>query len=136
MILLHNSTSNSVYLTLSEKTTISNPEYLFVLTDFGNNITSFYSDDLAPASATSRYNQFTVILSGASSVNLSAGTINLGSNTQYKYQVYEKADKTDFSYSSATKLETGRLFISGTTKEDTITQYTETDSEGTVIYTG
>ncbi|MFM7088512.1 MAG: hypothetical protein ACKOW9_03195 [Candidatus Paceibacterota bacterium] len=70
-----------------------------------------------------RYNQFNITVSG-SGENLSGGTINLTDYGNYKYEVYA-SDSPSLDISNKTLVETGVMYLTGTTSSHT--SYTPTD---------
>ena len=108
MIVLNKNSDNVVALTLVEKLPVTfsstTPEYLFW---FSNDETSVQTTNIYHPVVTSwRYNQF--------NINISADTIlNQGF---YDYQIYAQisgSTNTDITFSGASLVETGKVFISG-----------------------
>ena len=118
--------TNTIALTLTEKTTISNPKYLF---EFENNQSHSkvycISNDLSTYKE--RYNEFNIVvkLSGENALN---GEIKLNLGDEYTYRVYAQASSTNLNPSLATEL----VEIGYMTYEKTMTErveYQTTDSE-------
>lgn len=91
MIKLVHGLTNSVVLTLNERTTITNPLYLF---EFVNDQTKksllFTSNDLS--NNKQRYNLFNIVpVSSTSSENLLNGEVYMSNYGFYTYNIYETA---------------------------------------------
>ena len=115
MIYIEKNKSNKVVLTLSEKSKLNNPFYLFVFDNNyiieGNEIL-FTTPDIS--SYTNRYNMFIIeesitgSASGGISVPLSLIT------GQYTYTVYESLTQTlNINQTTGLIIETGRMIVSG-----------------------
>ena len=84
MLQINKAESKSWYLTLSEKTTIANPTYLFSLTHrLTNNAYNFIVADTS--SYTTRYNKFDI--TEGTTVTLDAG--------EYEYEIYAQTSPTN-----------------------------------------
>lgn len=127
MIYLNNGT-NSITLTLNEKSTQTQPYYTFQLIRKGTfDEVIFYQDDSSYAPW--YWNSF----------NISVGTISgptqgqiVASFGEYTYNVWEMTTPYNLSYTQSIGLvETGILIINGTYTPDT--EYTGND-ESTIIY--
>lgn len=87
-------------------------KYTTAPTAYTMSLTSYLSDwsitgiTISTVTASTRFNLFQLILSGASYQNLSAGTIHLDSNGMYEYIVY----------GDSTELERGIAVVSGNTE--------------------
>ena len=119
MIHLTKTETNTIVLTLTEKQLLTNPNYLFVFTNRSTNLevkfvklyasdTSLYKD---------RYNEFSIV-TNTHFVNELEG--------QYTYEIYEQASTSNTNPSGLNKLETGIMWLSGTTL--TYNQFTTTDT--------
>jgi len=94
VILINENTSNTVILTLSEKTTLLNANYLFeVYNDMTNIYKYFIAQDVSGNKG--RFNEFNIIESTME--NLLGGRINLITEGFYKYNVYEQASSTNLN---------------------------------------
>jgi hypothetical protein len=119
MIHLTKGETNIIVMTLTEKQLLTNPNYLFVFTNrSSNNVISFV---VLNASDTSlykdRFNQFSIV-TNTKFKNALEG--------QYTYEIYEQASTTNLDITGLNKLETGIMWISGSTL--TYNQYTTTDT--------
>lgn len=119
MIHLTKAQTNTIILTLTEKQLLTSPNYLFVFTNRSTNLevkfvklnntdTSLYKD---------RYNKFSIV-TNTYFVNELEG--------QYTYEIYEQASTSNTNPSGLNKLETGIMWLSGSTL--TYNQYTTTDT--------
>lgn len=119
MIHLTKGETNTIVMTLTEKQLLPNPNYLFVFTNRStNNAISFV---VLNASDTSlykdRYNEFSIV-TNAKFKNALEG--------QYTYEIYEQASTTNLNITGLNKLETGIMWLSGSTL--TYNQFTTTDT--------
>jgi hypothetical protein len=106
MILINKGTSNTVILTLSEKTTITNPYYLFVFTsDEKNTVKKLIPTDISINKI--RYNEFVIV--EPSHVSLTAGT--------WKYEIYEQASSTNTNITGLNLVENGRVDVVGSSTD-------------------
>lgn len=107
MVLTRGATQN-VYLTLTEKEVLINPNYLFVFTNVSSNRTvSFVKLNATDTSLyKSRYNKFSFI------VNTLFPAALLG---QYNYNIYEQASAVNTDPTGLTLLETGLMELKETT---------------------
>jgi hypothetical protein len=93
MLQINKAESKSWYLTLSEKTTIANPTYLFSLTHRLTN--TAYNFILTDTSAyVERYNQFAI--TEGTTVTLDAG--------EYQYEIYAQTSSTNLDPALADEL--------------------------------
>ena len=119
MIHLTKSETNTIVMTLTEKQLLTNPNYLFVFTNrSSNNIIKFV---VLNASDTSlykdRYNEFSIV----TNTNFASAL-----EGQYTYEVYEQASTTNTNITGLNKLETGIMWLSGSTLS--YNQFTTTDT--------
>lgn len=110
MITLNKDTTNNIIFTLTEKSQLPTPYFLFSFTnDSSGKQKLFNMTDLSGYQR--RYNLFNLIESD--SENLSAGTVTL----QYgwgKYEVYESITPTlEISGTTGRVLEEGRYYVNG-----------------------
>jgi hypothetical protein len=114
MILLATGSTKGVELSLTEKSTLQNPYYLFrFINDSSNESTYFTATDVS--SFPSRYNKFMITLTGGTQ-NLSAGTLSNMHMGTYKYEVYEQVAQYNFDLTGTTSMvESGKVLISGST---------------------
>jgi hypothetical protein len=119
MIHLTKTETNTIVLTLTEKQLLTSPNYLFVFTNRSTNLevkfvklfasdTSLYKD---------RYNEFSIVTNTYFATKLEG---------QYTYEIYEQASTSNTNPSGLNKLETGIMWLSGTTL--TYNQFTTTDT--------
>lgn len=116
MIYIQQAITGSSVFTLTEKTTLSSPYFLFEFISDDSRISKIFT---APdiSSNTARYNEFDIILTGGTE-NLLDGLIKLNINGFYKYNCYEMSGSTNLDISGTTGviLEKGKVLISGTTE--------------------
>jgi len=94
VILINKNTTNTVILTLSEKTTLTNAVYLFeVINDMSNEVKCFIAADISTNKL--RYNEFEFIENVTE--DLLNGTFSLTLSGFYKYNVYEQASTTNLN---------------------------------------
>ena len=119
MIHLTKGETNIIVMTLTEKQLLTNPNYLFVFTNRSSNCevkfiklnntdTSLYKD---------RYNEFSIVTNTYFKNQLEG---------QYTYEIYEQASTTNLDITGLNKLETGIMWLSGSTL--TYNTYTTTDT--------
>lgn len=119
MIHLTKGETNTIVMTLTEKQLLSNPNYLFVFTNrSSNNVIKFV---VLNASDTSqykdRYNEFSIV----TNTNFASAL-----EGQYTYEVYEQTSTTNTNITGLNKLETGIMWLSGSTLS--YNQFTTTDT--------
>jgi hypothetical protein len=119
MIHLTKGQTNTIILTLTEKQLLSNPNYLFVFTNRStNNVIKFVVLNASDLSLyKDRYNEFSIV----TNTNFSSAL-----EGQYTYEVYEQASSSNTNITGLNKLETGIMWLSGSTI--TYNQYTTTDN--------
>jgi len=119
MIHLTKGQTNTIILTLTEKQLLSNPNYLFVFTNRStNNVIKFVVLNASDLSLyKDRYNEFSIV----TNTNFSSAL-----EGQYTYEVYEQASSSNTNITGLNKLETGIMWLSGSTI--TYNQYTTTDT--------
>jgi hypothetical protein len=107
-IKLNQNQSNNVILTLQENSALFTysgyqPYYLFVFSSQTTNSSfSFVADNISSVSARNSYDQFTIICTGATHINLSAGTINLNPGMFWHYTIYDQINQYNFAISGTT----------------------------------
>jgi len=106
--------SNNVALTLSESTTISNPNYLFqFINDTSLEEVCFIASDTS--NFKERYNLFIIQLVAKNDINLLNGQIYLSDNGYWTYNVYEQASATNLNVEeSGALVETGKVLYNFT----------------------
>lgn len=119
MIHLTKGQTNTIILTLTEKQLLINPNYLFVFTNrSSNNITKFVVLNASDLSLfKDRYNEFSIV-TNTNFANALEG--------QYTYEIYEQASSSNTNITGLNKLETGIMWLSGSTM--TYNQYNTTDT--------
>ncbi len=132
MIYLKQNTINTdVVLTLQPTSTLFTysgiqPYYLF---EFSSPTTNskfrFVAPDTAPVSARTSYDQFTIITTGSTSINYTAGTISISPGMFWQYNIYEQVGQYNLDLSGTTSMiKTGKVLYSGTTSERTYIEAT------------
>ena len=131
MILINKNTTNTVILTLSEKTTLTNAKYLFEVTnDMSNEVKCFIAADISTNKL--RYNEFEFIEN--TTEDLLNGTFTLTLSGFYKYNVYEQVSSTNLNPLLALNLiDKGKLNVASQLSEYPV--YTGNENN-TVVYGG
>ena len=113
MILLNQNNVNSSIFTLSEKTTIVNPYYLFEFISQDTNISKiFTAADISTSKG--RYNEFNIELTTGTE-DLLNGVVNLPLKGFYDYKIYSQANETNLDLANVSELvEVGRIYIQDT----------------------
>jgi len=119
MIHLTKGETNTIVMTLTEKQLLSNPNYLFVFINRSSNCeVKFIKLNATDTSLyKNRYNVFSIVTNTYFKNELEG---------QYTYEVYEQASTTNLDITGLNKLETGIMWLLGTTM--TYNQYTTTDT--------
>jgi hypothetical protein len=119
MIHLTKSETNTIVMTLTEKQLLTNPNYLFVFTNrSSNNVIKFVVLNASDVSLyKDRYNEFNIV----TNTNFSSAL-----EGQYTYEVYEQTSTSNLNITGLNKLETGIMWLSGSTL--TYNQFTTTDT--------
>ena len=119
MILINKNSSNEVVLTLSEKTSITSPTYLFEFTNDSTKQTKvFISADLSINKE--RYNEFNIIETSTEVPLTGRVSLTVG---DWKYKIYQQASTTNLVVANASGLvENGRVEVKGT--ETNINEFT------------
>jgi hypothetical protein len=119
MIHLTKGQTNTIIMTLTEKQLLINPNYLFVFTNrSSNNVIKFVVLNASDLSLfKDRYNEFSIV----TNTNFSSAL-----EGQYTYEVYEQASSSNTNITGLNKLETGIMWLSGSTM--TYNQYNTTDT--------
>ena len=119
MIHLVKTETNTIVLTLTEKQLLALPNYLFVFTNRSTNeqvkFVKLYANDTSLYK--DRFNEFSIVTNTYFKNELEG---------QYTYEVYEQVSSTNLDITGLNKLETGIMWLSGTTL--TYNQYTTTDT--------
>jgi hypothetical protein len=111
--------TNTIVLTLTEKQLLTNPNYLFVFTNRSTNeVISFVKLNATDLSSyKDRFNEFSIVTNTY---------FNTALEGQYTYEIYEQVSTSNTNPSGLNKLETGIMWLSGTTIS--YTEYTTTDT--------
>ncbi len=119
MIQLTKGATQFMYLTLTEKELLSNPNYLFIFTNRSSNVEVKFV--LLNASDVSlfkdRYNKFSLV------TNTYFGSSLIG---QYDYQVYEQTSSSNTNPSGLNMLESGIMMLNEA--DNVYTSYQTTDT--------
>lgn len=108
MIQLTKGQTQNIILTLTEKQTLTSPNYLFVFENRSTNTdVKFVKLNNADISQyKERYNQFSIVVNSYFNTSL---------NGQYTYTVYEQASPSNLDPTGLNLLETGIMELEGTT---------------------
>lgn len=120
-------TTNTVYLTLYEKVTISDPKYLFSFSTLQGKTKNFIAQDLQTTAnlLTGARNKFSIQEVASGSESLLLGVVNLQPEGQWNYKVYAQSSSTNLDPDDADELvEQGIVFVRGTATV-TINSYTD-----------
>ena len=127
MIIINKDSNSTIVMTLTEKSTLSSPNYLFYLTsDVTRQSKAFIASDLSSFPA--RFNEF-LITETSGTENLTSGTVTLEPEGQWTYAVYEQTSSSNLDPSQAdntTPVEVGMVKVKGTA--NVVTKYTGTDT--------
>lgn len=132
MIKITRGQANVVVITLKEKTTLTNPKYLFVFKNDQTNVEAkFIAADIS--TYPDRYNKFT-ITEKTTSPNPLTGEVTLSLDGFYTYTIYEQTSSTNLNPANATGVvETGKVQVF----QAAVTDHTYSpDSNITYIYNG
>jgi hypothetical protein len=108
MIQLTKGQTQNIILTLTEKQTLTSPNYLFIFENRSTNTdVKFVKLNNTDISAyKERYNEFTIVVNSHFNTSL---------NGQYTYSVYEQESSSNLNPTGLNMLETGIMELSGTT---------------------
>lgn len=114
MILINKNSSNEVVLTLSEKTSITNPTYLFeFINDATKEIKTFISADFS--NNKERFNIFNIIETSTEVPLTGHVSLTVGN---WKYNIYQQSSTTNLVVANSGGLvENGRVDVVGTDSE-------------------
>lgn len=130
MILIDRDSSGYATLTLTEKTTISNPTYLFSFESIENEFKNFIATDIS--SYTDRYNQFVITEVGTGGTeDLYNGEVILLPTGFWNYTIYAQDSTGNLTPASAGEIvERGKVLVRDL--NNPIVDYSEpTDNENT-----
>lgn len=130
MMLITQGQGNIVIFTLTEKCTISNPFFLFALTNDQSQETSYFvAADIS--SWPDRYNKF--IITEKSAPNTLNGEVSLKIAGDYHYSIYEQESPNNLNPTNTISVvEIGKCKVSGSTTSNT----TYTSSPTNIVYNG
>lgn len=117
MLIIRKGQSNTIVVTLNEKNTLSNPNYLF---EFENKVTKAkaYCVPTDISQYKDRYNEF-AITETANPANLNQ--ITLATTGEWVYRIYEQASSTNINPSLAGAIvETGLCTVNGANSTQTV----------------
>jgi len=119
MIQLTKGATQFMYLTLTEKELLTNPNYLFIFTNRSSNVeVKFVLLNAADVSLfKERYNKFSLV------TNTYFGSSLIG---QYDYQVYEQVSSVNTNPSGLNMLESGIMMLNES--DNVYTSYQTTDT--------
>jgi len=109
MIVLENSATTHIALSLAESTTIENPYYIFEFKDSLGNQKIFTAPDIS--AYTGRTSIFVVTLTGSTQEDLIDGKIHLNFNDNWNYFIYQTTLENQTSLSAITAPNTINNFI-------------------------
>ncbi len=131
MINLSQNTANNVFMNLTSNSnsvifSATTPYFLFEFTsEATNQVIYFVTDNIAPISARSRYDEFVITESGSTFINLTGGTVYLTPGYVWTYKVYEQSTRNNLNPALALDVvSVGRVF------------YTPKSSNGFIAFTG
>jgi hypothetical protein len=100
--------TENIILTLTEKQTLTSPNYLFIFENRSTNteikFVRLNNTDISPYKE--RYNEFTIVVNSF---------FNTALNGQYTYTIYEQASTSNLNPTGLNLLESGIMELSGTT---------------------
>jgi hypothetical protein len=100
--------TENIILTLTEKQTLTSPNYLFIFENRSTNteikFVKLNNTDISPYKE--RYNEFTIVVNSF---------FNTALNGQYTYTIYEQASTSNLNPTGLNLLESGIMELSGTT---------------------
>jgi hypothetical protein len=128
MIWIIQGEANIIAVTLTEKCTLENPEFLFrLVNDETHKEYTFIAEDTSGYIA--RYNRFTI--TETADPDLLNGEVYLPDTGFYHYYIYEQSSSTNLDYTLAVGLvETGKCRVPGGSAD--IVSYVPASAENTV----
>ena len=102
MILLQENTANIVVLTLTEKTTINAPTYLFRFVNKQTNV-EYLCISADTSVYKSRYNKFTITTQNTTP-NPLLGQLKLTLGDEYEYYIYAQVSTTNLDYTLSNQM--------------------------------
>lgn len=114
MLVVNKSQNNTLIVTLSEKSDVTYPYYLF---EFKSDVTSDTKNFIATdrSNYTTRYNEFLITETSGTEI-LTSGTITLNPTGQWTYRIYGQYSSSNLVVANADSgvLEIGRVKVVGT----------------------
>lgn len=113
MLVVNKSSNNELILTITEKSTLTDPVYLFKFTSDYNS-TSKYVIIEDTSDYTYRYNKF--ILTESVTEVLTSGTVNFNPSGFWSYEVYEQTSTSNLNpqlSDNTQPLERGKMLVIG-----------------------
>ena len=108
--MIMNLTANSSLFIFSGIT----PYFLFeFISEASHQVIYFVADNIAPISARTRYDEFTVIESGSTYTNLTGGTIHLNPGYYWTYNAYQQTTRDNLNPANVIggPISTGEVFF-------------------------
>lgn len=115
MINIIKNTINNIFVTVTEKTTVSPANYLMSLYSNDNHSTKVIRFSGDSSTNPVRWNQFIIEEVPLASENLEEAKVNLIQGGTYDYVIYETTGTTGTSIVNLTSVESGLLRVSGAT---------------------
>lgn len=141
MIFIQKNSSNDVYLTLRESSSVASNStgvtyYLFNFKSVQTQQDLYFCP--VPISSVTRYDSFRIIESGLTAVSLTGGTINLAPNYFFDYYIYEQSSLANqynlyLTGTTGTIIEQGKVLVSGGTYGTTYIRYNDSGQTQTQI---
>lgn len=128
MITLNINSENYATVTLLEKATLSDPNWLLAITSNQNHTTKVIRLSGDTSLNTARYNRFPITVTGSTDENLDEGIVYLEAGT-YDYIAYETSASTLAISAATSAVESGKLVVNGT--GTTTTTYSEQNDDYT-----
>ena len=131
MILIERNSANTVVLTLTERTTITNATYLFSFQSLENEYKNFIAIDTSVQ--TERYNKFIITEVGNGAEDLTVAEVQLLPTGFWKYTVYAQTSTTNLLPASADEIvERGKVLVQDSSTP-AVTYNEPTNNEDTYI---
>ena len=131
MLIVNKNQVNKLYVTVSEKTTISGATYLMNLYSNDNHDSKVVRFTGDTSNNPVRINIFELTEVDSTSENLEIGWINLMSASTYDYTIYETSVPTGTTISGLNVVEVGLLKVNGNTS---VVQSTFTNSNDIITF--
>lgn len=115
MLIINKNTVNDLYVTVTDRTTLSSPNYLMSLYNNDNRSKKVVRFTANTSTNIERVDIFELTETTSANEDLENGWINLNSGSTYDYTIYETSATTGTSISNLSAVETGLLKVSGST---------------------